>query len=461
MSRLRFVFDTNLCTGCDACRVACFVENESRGPSVPDWRTIHTHNKTGRPGAPRFHLSLACQHCADPACLNGCPVRAYRIDEETGAVLLDEGRCIGCRYCVWVCPYSAPVLDSVSGTVSKCDFCRERQGRSLAPACATLCPTGALAVEERDGEMTDRAFRHGSFPGSDRHGPALRPVPLRGDRFPPAATEGDPGDPGGNAGRPGASLSLREEWPLVAFTALATPLVALVASSFFRPPALPLPALLLAGTALHGVSALHLGRPLGAWRALLGARTSPLSREILFYTLFLALLALSLVSGRGEAGRFLRLAASAAGFAFLFSVDQVYVRVRPAGDRLPHSAAALPTGAFLAALFAGALPTAVLLGLARLALYLARKVRARRACRAGIAAGITAAARVGLGFAVPALLHLADPAAHGVAAALLVVAGEVIDRLEYYVELRVAEPAAIMVNFAANRTGICEIVHRS
>jgi Fe-S-cluster-containing dehydrogenase component len=101
-----FLFDPNRCTGCGACRLACSIENQLEPER--SWRRIDTFNRTRHPGVPLYHLSLACNHCAEPACMFACPALAYSRDEKSGAVLLDEGKCIGCRYCAWACPYDAP-----------------------------------------------------------------------------------------------------------------------------------------------------------------------------------------------------------------------------------------------------------------------------------------------------------------------------------------------------------------
>ena len=97
-----FRFDPNLCTGCAACRLACTIENDL--PFGRSWRRIETFNPTRAPSLPLYHLSLACNHCDTPACMHACPALAYRRDEETGAVLLDSSKCIGCKYCAWACP---------------------------------------------------------------------------------------------------------------------------------------------------------------------------------------------------------------------------------------------------------------------------------------------------------------------------------------------------------------------
>ena len=73
--RRAFVFDPNRCTGCSACELACSIEN--RLGTDRSWRSVLTFNERGAAGAPRFHLSLACNHCETAACMEACPALAY------------------------------------------------------------------------------------------------------------------------------------------------------------------------------------------------------------------------------------------------------------------------------------------------------------------------------------------------------------------------------------------------
>jgi len=125
MKQALFILDLDRCTGCAACVVACNNENPVDGDL--SWRRIHTFNPQRLPAAPVFHLSLACNHCLEPACLAGCPANAYTKEAHTGAVLIDEDRCMGCRYCSWVCPYEAPQFNTGTGIMEKCTFCDHRQ----------------------------------------------------------------------------------------------------------------------------------------------------------------------------------------------------------------------------------------------------------------------------------------------------------------------------------------------
>ena len=96
MTAQQFVFSPKRCVGCQACVLGCWMEN--RPIQTRPWRRVHTFNRGKHPRLPVFHLSLACHHCEDPACLRSCPVRAYRKDPATGAVIIDTRRCMGCVY---------------------------------------------------------------------------------------------------------------------------------------------------------------------------------------------------------------------------------------------------------------------------------------------------------------------------------------------------------------------------
>lgn len=260
-----FVLDLDRCTGCAACVVACNNENQvSEGLS---WRRIHSFNHQRLATAPVYHYSLACNHCLEPACLTGCPAASYTKDPSTGAVLLDQERCIGCRYCSWVCPYEAPQFNPVTGLMEKCTFCSHRLADGLDPACIVACPTDALRFENVDEPAT---VEHPGFPDTGLR-PAVRIMGERRRQAPdmtaaPVAV---------NVLSPRLAVGwngFRSEWSLWFFSSLAILLVAwfTAATALDAPIALPV----FAGTGLlaMGISALHLGRVTRIWRALLNVR---------------------------------------------------------------------------------------------------------------------------------------------------------------------------------------------
>ena len=80
------------------------------------------------------HVTTACHHCVEPACLQGCPVKAFEKDPVTGIVKHLDDQCIGCQYCMLKCPYDVPKYSKSKGIVRKCDMCSDRLAADEAPA---------------------------------------------------------------------------------------------------------------------------------------------------------------------------------------------------------------------------------------------------------------------------------------------------------------------------------------
>jgi Fe-S-cluster-containing dehydrogenase component len=424
-----FILDLNRCTGCQACRLACSIENDL-GAEL-SWRAVYTFNLHRHPRAPRFHLSLGCQHCAEPACLQGCPARAYSRDAATGAVLVDGDLCIGCSYCSWACPYDAPHALRGARPISKCTLCNHRLLEGKNPACAALCPTGALRYDEILPEhgLTDVP----GFPATSL-GPAIRFTPLRAAGNVPELSAA-PGAAPESAefrsldAKAAAKVSLRSEWPLVLFTLGAALLVALAAAAFSGAAQVYADSFLLAGLGVIGVSALHLGPWQRGWRAVLNLRRSWLSREIVCYLAFLALTTAMLSS----AAYFdvLGWPAVLAGFAALYCIDRVYETVSGSIRSRLHSARALLTGLFLFGILTFHPIVAGMTGLGKLVLY------AHRQPWTGSKGRLLASLfRLGAGFVVPLAVWRVYPGW----VLWAVLAGELIDRCEYYLDLDIQTP---------------------
>lgn len=134
--RLAMVIDLTRCIGCHGCSVACKSEFD-----VPlgVWRSWVKYSQKGTyPRVKRFFLPRLCNHCEEAPCLRVCPVNAtYRKDD--GTILIDEDRCIGCRFCIAACPYNARFVHPEKGIVNKCDFCEHRVEAGLVPACVNTC----------------------------------------------------------------------------------------------------------------------------------------------------------------------------------------------------------------------------------------------------------------------------------------------------------------------------------
>jgi DMSO reductase iron-sulfur subunit len=141
MPKVGWIIDLKKCIGCRSCQVACKAEN--RTPLRTDWRYVVERERGNYPNVKREFISLACHHCDEPACKKSCPVGAIS-KRADGVVLIDQDKCIGCRYCTFACPYGAPRIDTDTGKVSKCTMCVHRLDAGLRPACEATCLTGAI-----------------------------------------------------------------------------------------------------------------------------------------------------------------------------------------------------------------------------------------------------------------------------------------------------------------------------
>jgi Fe-S-cluster-containing dehydrogenase component/DMSO reductase anchor subunit len=425
-----FVHDLNTCVGCHACAIACVNENQLEPGRF--WRQIVTHNPARAPQVPTFHLSLACNHCLDAPCLRYCPALAIARDERTGAVIIHDDLCIGCRYCSWVCPYDAPRFNDARGVMEKCTLCSHRLAEGLSPACVTLCPTGALRLGPYDETGTTDVA---GFPQFDVR-PAIRFLPLAG-RVPQPAVVPEPTDPDdvralaalmGESDQP-PKITARSEWTLVTFTFIAILLVAWWLAALLGGPqvrVLPFLALGLGGMLL---STLHLGRKERAWRALLNWRRSWLSREVLSYAAFLGLAGMSLLLV--PEAQVVRGVTALAGVACTWCIDRVYAAMALGSRAAADEGAAVTSTAFLASVL-GAVPWAMV-GFA-----VPRAFGAVQ--RAGL--GPLVVVRLTMGLLLPCALWLWAGTAGWTwsVAVMLAAAGEALDRWQFYDALDVVTP---------------------
>jgi formate dehydrogenase iron-sulfur subunit len=281
----RFHFDMGKCIGCKCCVVAC---NEQNGnPAEINWRRVGEIEAGFFPLASKSFLSMGCNHCVEPTCLEGCPVDAYTKDPVTGIVRHSADACIGCQYCTWNCSYGVPQYNAERGVVGKCDMCHGRLELGQAPACVSACPEGAIAIEIVKTDAWRTAFATTvpgrGMPSTDGSISTTRvtmPAQLSPNARPVNLTHVVPEHP---------------HWSLVFMTVLtqlsvggfvAIWLLQLLGDATHLAAA-AVTSLTVAALALNGAT-LHLGRPAHAYRALKMWRRSWLSREVLAFAVFSA-----------------------------------------------------------------------------------------------------------------------------------------------------------------------------
>lgn len=186
MPKWGMVIDLDKCTGCGACQVACKMENnipvvdpeEAARDRVMFWMDMITTYEGEYPNVQARRMPKPCFHCDNPPCTKVCPVGATYKNEE-GLVAQIYHRCIGCRYCMAACPFTAKIFNwyeppvfnknrstfnpdvskRMVGVVEKCTFCAHRlmkvkeqaasedrriRDDEYIPACAEICPADAI-----------------------------------------------------------------------------------------------------------------------------------------------------------------------------------------------------------------------------------------------------------------------------------------------------------------------------
>lgn len=123
------VIDPDKCTGCHSCEMACSIQHFGKCHShfsrirIQEFREVNTF------------IAVTCQACENAPCIKVCPMNA-RIRLESGAVVTDEEKCIGCRACIYSCPFGAPVINPDTGKTMSCDLC---MGDEIGPWCVKAC----------------------------------------------------------------------------------------------------------------------------------------------------------------------------------------------------------------------------------------------------------------------------------------------------------------------------------
>ncbi|MDO4540242.1 MAG: 4Fe-4S dicluster domain-containing protein [Syntrophomonadaceae bacterium] len=175
MSRKMIFVDTAICTGCKACSVACKAWNElpaentqlitsyqSQDDFTVDTWTFVTFDEKYENGKFNWMMRKSqCFHCGEPACMKACSSEAIS-KTDSGFVVIDQDKCIGCGYCMANCPWNIPrVVQSTfpkDAKAFKCTGCVNRVENGLAPSCVSTCQPGALQFGDYD-EMMALAYQ--------------------------------------------------------------------------------------------------------------------------------------------------------------------------------------------------------------------------------------------------------------------------------------------------------------
>jgi len=161
MPEYGILVDFSRCIGCRACEAACKETNGT--PEGINWiKNIRIGPEYGPDGNLTLTMvSLSCMHCGKAPCIEVCPAKAIS-KRPDGIVLIDSTKCIGCKHCLWVCPFGAPQFNPAEGKMTKCVLCYQRVEQGKLPACVATCHTKALkfgTTEELSTYLREKAAR--------------------------------------------------------------------------------------------------------------------------------------------------------------------------------------------------------------------------------------------------------------------------------------------------------------
>jgi len=416
MMRNGFIFSYEMCVGCKACSAACMLENGWNFKS----RNIYSSNTGCFSPDPVITLSMACNHCSDPVCLKGCPSGAFSKNSITGAVIIDSAKCLGCRYCIWNCPYDAPKFNNSEGVIEKCHFCNHRIEEGIEPACSSSCPTGALAFGEIPEVVTNNNI---SWIPDKNINPALLikgsekysgPVIISAEKFTESRLQAT------------ITEEKMSEWSLFGFTFLTIVSVALSVSALFTEAKENVYVGIGLVTLAAILSVFHLGSKMKAWRALGNLKSSPLSREIGLFILYSALVILNQVIRQPYIG----IITSLAGILLVMAIDSVYSFTAGKRALFLHSGQAFLTLMLMVSFFLNIVPAFIFIALIKMVLSISKIKAENRNYLSGIRF-------IRLAFLlITVLIMIRGSERESLNTLIIVFSGEITDRFIFYVDFR-------------------------
>jgi Fe-S-cluster-containing dehydrogenase component/DMSO reductase anchor subunit len=412
-----FIFNHNKCVGCGACSAACMLENKWSYRT----RMIYTRNPIALPSLPVINLSLACNHCKKAVCMEGCPASSYYREPCTGAVVIDDTKCIGCRYCQWNCPYDAPKYPGNEKVIGKCNFCYQRLNEGLMPACSTSCPTGALKYGKLDEQTVaviipwfpDKSLEP-AIELTGGNDPILRIIPQ--NIFDDETVQSQDKRQEGQI-----------EWSLIAFSFLTTLSVAHMISALIAgiyPDKIKfLSVLVMAGL----LSLFHLGKKGRAWRAVLNFKHSPLSREIALFIIYSLLAGLSVLIQLPV----LLILSSVAGLVVLVAIDAVYLFADKRKSVFLHSGQTFITGLLIISFLTGKILPFIFIAIVKLITSVKQIGKSRDDSIRFVVRFVRMALLIITGISLISGISYPE-----IAVICLFIAGELLDRILFYIDFK-------------------------
>ena len=169
MTQYAILTDLNRCVGCMACMVSCKVINGV--PIGSYWNKMlrigpykRKDYKTSN-DVDMYYLSVQCQHCENPKCVEVCPTGASHKMAD-GTVQIDKAKCIGCQFCAMACPYGVRYLNEEERVVEKCTLCEQKVAQGELPQCVKNCVGMAKWFGDADGDIRDFRGVRGETIGS-------------------------------------------------------------------------------------------------------------------------------------------------------------------------------------------------------------------------------------------------------------------------------------------------------
>ncbi len=158
------LIDATTCIGCKACQAACMEWNDLRDEigtnhgvldnpmdlTAKSWTVMRFSEVEQNNKLEWLIRKDGCMHCSDPGCLKACPSPGAIIQYSNGIVDFHQEHCIGCGYCITGCPFNVPRISQKDSKAYKCSLCSDRVAVNLTPACAKVCPTGAIQFGSKE-----------------------------------------------------------------------------------------------------------------------------------------------------------------------------------------------------------------------------------------------------------------------------------------------------------------------